>query len=266
MDVTLVVGNAFGGLLAAELVEPVVRRWPRAGLPEAPRGRCATCGRRLGVVASSALVGAPLGARRCPSCGKRPAVPWPWLAPVLGLVAAAVLAGFAWRIGPNPELAAYDVAGLALVTLAAIDLRVQLVPVRVLYPVLVAVAAGLVAASLVESRVSAIGHAAAVGLACFGVFLVVHLVVPEGMGFGDVRLAGLVGAVTGWLGPGWHGAADAFVALLAAFASGALVGVGLVALRGYGRKSRVPFAPFLSLGGVVGVVFGPQAAHVLLHV
>jgi leader peptidase (prepilin peptidase)/N-methyltransferase len=69
------------------------------------------------------------------------------------------------------------------------------------------------------------------------------------MGMGDVKLAGVMGL--------YLGLATA-PALLAAFLVGSVVGVALVVRRGGGRKMGVPFAPFLALGGLIGLLAGPE--------
>jgi leader peptidase (prepilin peptidase)/N-methyltransferase len=179
--------------------------------------------------------------------------------------AAALFGAMAARFGAVVALPAYDLLALGLLAITAIDLERQLVPIRVLYPTLLATGVLLGVASGVHGRWTELWHAAVVGLSAFGLFLAVHLVQPKGMGFGDVRLAGLVGGATGWLGTGWQGASEALVAMLVAFAAGAVVGVGLMLAKGYGRKSKVPFAPFLALGAIVAVLWGAPIAHLWLH-
>jgi leader peptidase (prepilin peptidase) / N-methyltransferase len=85
---------------------------------------------------------------------------------------------------------------------------------------------------------------------------VLVLLYPKGMGVGDVKLAPSLGAVMAW-----HGWASLVVGAFAAFVLGAVVGVlGILSGRA-GRKSAIPFGPFMILGAVVGVVFGPGIAH-----
>ena len=87
------------------------------------------------------------------------------------------------------------------------------------------------------------------GAAAFLALLLAALAYPAGMGMGDVKLAGVMGLYLGLpIAP----------ALMVAFASGALVGVAIIAREGGGRKKGVPFAPFLAFGGLVGVLAGPE--------
>jgi leader peptidase (prepilin peptidase)/N-methyltransferase len=80
------------------------------------------------------------------------------------------------------------------------------------------------------------------------------------MGMGDVKLSGIVGLALGWLGWG-----PLIVGAFAAFLVGAAVSIGLVMLHDGGRKTRVPFGPFMLIGVVIGVAAGHPLAHAYLH-
>lgn len=78
---------------------------------------------------------------------------------------------------------------------------------------------------------------------------VVALLWPGGMGLGDVKLALLLGFVLG---------VEVIVAMFAAFLVGGLVGIGLLVVGKRSRKDRIPFGPFLALGGIIGSLVGEQ--------
>lgn len=187
----------------------------------------------------------------------RPLAPRPL---VLAAVTAAALGGFAWRFGADVALAPFAVLAVALVAISAVDLERYLIPNRIVYPTLAIVAPLLVVASAVDSRWGSLARAAIAGAAAFAGFFAVHLAVPRGMGFGDVRLAGLIGLATGWLGLG-----HAFVGFFAAFVLGAVIGIGVMAATGGGRKTRIPFGPFLAVGAATAVIWGNPVAHALFH-
>ena len=102
--------------------------------------------------------------------------------------------------------------------------------------------------------------AAAAGLGAFAVFFVVWFVVPRGMGFGDVRLAGVIGVAIGYLG-----LLEAYVAFLTGFVLGLVFGLVLMVTSGGGRRTRIPFAPALCIGASVAVLWGAPIAHHLFH-
>lgn len=164
---------------------------------------------------------------------------------------AAVFAVLAARFGADAALPAYLVLGAGLVAISAIDLRHFIVPNHVLYPTLFAMAGLLVVAAAVDGTWSDLGRAALGGLAGFAAMLVVHLVNPAGLGFGDVRLAGLLGAALGWLSLG-----RVLLGLFLGFLAAAVVGVALMAAGRRTGKDSLPFGPFLVTGALVAIVAG----------
>jgi leader peptidase (prepilin peptidase) / N-methyltransferase len=89
----------------------------------------------------------------------------------------------------------------------------------------------------------------------FGILLVVHLISPAGMGFGDVKLAALLGVGLGWLAAGY---VTAFVLVVWALGIGAVaasvVGISLMAIQGLKRRTPIPFGPYLAFGGLFVVL------------
>jgi leader peptidase (prepilin peptidase)/N-methyltransferase len=93
------------------------------------------------------------------------------------------------------------------------------------------------------------------GAAMYAVYFLLCFAYPAGMGFGDVKLAGVLGMYTGWLGWGnWA------VGLFLGFFLGGVFGIALIAARRGGRKSAVPFGPFMLLGVLLAVLVGAQLA------
>jgi leader peptidase (prepilin peptidase)/N-methyltransferase len=258
MDALVTGVSAGAGLLLGAELEVLVDRLAERKPLDRPWWRCPSCAtpyRGWGLVPLSNAVFLRRGCRAC-----RERVAHPWRPVVLGVMSAVVLGAFAARIGADVVLAAYAVFGLSLVVMSAVDLERQIIPNRLVYSTLAALVPLFVVASAVDDRWGSLARAAIAAAAAFVAFLAVHLAVPRGMGFGDVRLAGVVGLATGWLGLG-----HAFVAFLAAFVLGALVGVLAMAVSGAGRKTRIPFGPFLAAGAVVTVLWGSPLAHALFH-
>jgi leader peptidase (prepilin peptidase)/N-methyltransferase len=258
MDAALTALCVAGGLVVGDGLEVVVERTGSRAPFDHPWWRCPTCATPATGLGLVPLVRSVARARACPGCHKP--VPHAWRPLDLALVTAVVFGAFAWRFGAQPALAAYAVFGAGLVAISAVDLEHMRIPNRIVYPTLFATAALLLVASAVDDRWGSLWRAAAAGAAGFGAFYLVHIVVPKGMGFGDVRLAGVVGFATGWLGLG-----HAFLAFAMAFLLGAFVGIGVMIATGGGRKTKVPFGPFLAAGAVLAVLWGGPLADAFFH-
>ena len=178
------------------------------------------------------------------------------MAPLLALVAAAV----ALRTGVHPEVAAHVVAAVGLVVLSVIDLDLFLLPKRLVYPVLLSTFALLVVAAIASGDGSTLRRAVLAGFAAWGALLVMHLVSPGGMGFGDVRLASLIGLDLGWIG-----SKQVMLGIFAGFLLAAVVGIALLATRKAGRRDAVPFGPFLAAGTLFVLMGGDLAFGLVRH-
>jgi len=243
------------GLVAGDLAEVAVERTGAHADWQRPWWACPTCGEVPTGLAAVPVVG-PWRRRRCPRCGA--VRPQAWRPVVLGVVTGAAWASLTATIGLHAPLPAALALVAALVVAAAVDLERLIIPTRVVAAGVVVVAAALVVASAVDGRWSALGWAAVSAAVAFSVFFVVHAVVPHGMGFGDVRLAGLIGLGTGWSAP-----SHAFVAFLAAFVLGAVGGVVMMMATGQGRRAKVPFGPFLAAGALVALLGGSWLGHLV---
>jgi leader peptidase (prepilin peptidase)/N-methyltransferase len=111
-------------------------------------------------------------------------------------------------------------------------------------------------AAAVDGQPHALLRAVIGMVALFAFYGLTWFVYPAGMGLGDVKLAGVVGLYLAFLGWG-----QLVVGAFSAFVVGAVVSVALVALRGGGRKTRVPFGPFMLVGVLIGIYAGHPVAH-----
>ena len=164
------------------------------------------------------------------------------------LFAAVVIARHA---GPNTWLALIFIA--ALVAITRIDLEHRIIPNRILAPL---AAAALILTAMFEPH-QLLEHLIA-GAAAGGFLLAAVLAHPGGMGMGDVKLAAVMGLVLG---------RAVAPALLVALIAGTVVGIAVMVRHGVreGRKTAIPFGPFLALGGVVGLFAGPALVNAYLQ-
>ncbi|MGH3096666.1 MAG: prepilin peptidase [Streptosporangiales bacterium] len=171
---------------------------------------------------------------------------------------AAALTGvafglLAWRFGPEPELIAYLVLVAGCVPLAIIDARAGRLPNKL---TLSTFAAGLLLlaanAALGVAGWTALAGALIGAAALAGMYLVLALANPSGMGLGDVKLALPLGLYLGWLG-----AATWMLGALLGAMFGALAALALLASRRASWRSRLPYGPFMVAGAFTAIAVAP---------
>lgn len=257
MDTTLVVvACAVMGLVVGSFLTVVVDRVPRGGSVIAPPSACGSCGNRL-----TALDLVPIGSwvalrGRCRHCdadiGVEPLV--------IEGATATIFVLFGLRFGADAVLPAFCVLGAALVALVWIDLREFRLPREITYTAFVLSSIVIVVAGLVGDEPRRIWQAflgAGIALAIMGL---IYLASRGGMGDGDVRLAPLLGLHLGWINPG-----IVPVGLFLGFLIGAVVGVAAMAIGSAGRKTALPFGPFLAAGTVLAVFVGQDVIDLVWH-
>ncbi|WP_411574386.1 prepilin peptidase [Streptomyces fradiae] len=172
--------------------------------------------------------------------------------PVAGAVGCALLAG---ATGWRPELAVWLLLAPFALLLAVVDRRVHRLPDPLTLPLAAAVPLLLGVAALLPGHAGSWWSSVQGGLALGGTYLVLFLVNPNGMGFGDVKLAAPLGAALGWYG--WPAV---LVGAFAGFVLGGAYGLGLVLRRRATRGSAIPFGPFMIAGAVLGLALGALAS------
>jgi leader peptidase (prepilin peptidase)/N-methyltransferase len=247
MTVIVAVISGVYGLLIGSFLNVVIWRVPRKESIVRPASHCPGCDARIANRDNVPVVSWLLLRGRCRNCGAAISVRYPFVELFTAVLFAAVGARFAhsWA------LPAYLVLAGALVALSAIDLEHYILPNRILYPTDAAAIVLLAVASGATHDWGAFIRALLAGAVAFAVFFVIHIASPRGMGFGDVRLAFLLGLALGWLG--WGEVAGG---LFAGFLYGAVIGVVLIAVKIRGRKQQIPFGPFLATGAMTFVLFG----------
>ena len=165
---------------------------------------------------------------------------------VLGGAGAAALAR-TWA-----EVVAYALLALACAVLVVVDFAAYRLPDAIVGPMYPVLFLALAVAAVTGGDWGRLGRAALAAGILLAVYLVLALINPSGLGLGDVKLAGLIGAFLGWLG--WQ---QVLLGTLAAFVCSAVVALLLLATRRATRKSEFPFGPWMIAGAVIGAVAGP---------
>ncbi|RPK92344.1 MULTISPECIES: A24 family peptidase [Streptomyces] len=173
------------------------------------------------------------------------------LAPLVTVVACVVLAA---ATGARPELIGWLALAPVAVLLAVVDRRVHRLPDPLTLPLAGAAVLLLGGAALLPGHAGSWTSGLLGGLALGGFYFLLFLINPNGMGFGDVKLALALGVALGWYG--W---AVLFLGGFAGFLFGAAYGLSLVLLRRAGRRTGIPFGPFMIAGALAGLLLGALA-------
>ena len=236
------------GLTIGSFAGVVADRVPHGDSVVRPPSHCDACGTPLRPIDNIPIVSYLLLGAKCRSCGAH--IPARVL--IVEVVTAALFVLLALRLQTLWALPAYCVFAAGLVALSTVDIQLHRLPTVIVYWTAGVGGALLVVASAATGDWNRLLDGAIGGAACFAVFFAIFFVVPKGMGFGDVRLAGLAGAFLGWLG-----LRVVPLGILTAFVIAGIPAVVLVILGKANRKSQLPFGPYLAAGALVGVCFGP---------
>jgi leader peptidase (prepilin peptidase)/N-methyltransferase len=257
VNAVLVVLCAVLGLAVGSFLNVVVWRVPRGESVVHPPSACPACGHAIRARDNVPVLGWVLLRGRCRDC----ASPISARYPTVEALTAVLFVVMALRFGLDPVLPAYLYLAAVGLALALIDLDTKRLPDVLTLPSY-AVAAVLLGGAALLGDDGGAALRALVGAAGVGAFyFVVWFVYPAGMGFGDVKLAPVVGAYLGWVSYG-----AVVVGAFLGFLYGAVVGVGLILLSKGGRKSKVPFGPFMLAGALTGILAGDWLADAYLSV
>lgn len=201
----------------------------------------------LGVPVQPWLLRGSVGGRRLPR----------WLAVELATV--VVFAALGGRYGDTTVVIPLLVLGAGLVAASAVDLEHLRIPDRITFPTLAVAVPVMVAVSASHHLTGALRGAMVGSISFFVLLLVPHLVYPRGMGFGDVKLALLMGLYLGWLG--WEPDAQVIGPVrlvLNSLVLGCFLGVvfGLVHAAATRRRGEFPFGPALASACLIVVIWG----------
>jgi leader peptidase (prepilin peptidase)/N-methyltransferase len=245
----VVILAAAGGALIGSFLNVVAHRLPRAESLVSPGSRCPHCGTPIKPYDNVPVLGWVLLRGRCRQCQAHISPRYPIVEALTALLAVSVV--LVKHSAPDVVLGLV-LLGI-LVPIALIDLEHRIIPNKITAPAAVAaVALGL------ALKPAGVPEQLIAGAAAGGFLLVFVLAYPRGMGIGDVKLAAVLGLFLG---------RSVAVAIMAAVIAGALVGGVIMARVGVeqGRKTAIPFGPFLALGGVLGLLAGPVIVHLYIN-
>jgi leader peptidase (prepilin peptidase)/N-methyltransferase len=248
LGVLIVVCGLFG-LAIGSFLNVVIYRVPRGLSVVSPRSACPGCGNPIAERDNVPIVSWLLLRRRCRHCSEPISVRYP----MVELACAGLFAGTAARFGYDWAVPAFLVLFAGLLALSVIDVERLILPKVIVWPVTLGVAALLVLASAVMGEWHALLVGAISAGAWFLLFYAMFVISPRLIGFGDVRLAPVLGLALGWLG--WR---YVILGFFAANLIGAVIGVALIATHRMSRQQQIPYGVFLALGCALAVFAGPE--------
>ncbi len=240
---------ALMGLAIGSFLNVVIYRVPKKMSIVSPRSACPSCGAFIAEKDNIPVVSWLLLRGRCRHCRASISPQYP----LVELACAGLFAGLAARLGYDWALPAYLVLFAGLLALSVIDVETLLLPRAIVWPLSIAVTALFVLAAAITGQWHDLLVGALSGAAWFAVFYAMNLASPRILGFGDVRLAPVLGLALGWLG--WR---YVLLGFFAANLIGAVIGIALIASKRISRQQQIPYGVFLAAGCAVAVFAGPE--------
>jgi leader peptidase (prepilin peptidase) / N-methyltransferase len=222
-----------------------------------PRSACPSCGHQISAIENIPVISYLFLQGKCKKCD----VPISARYPFVELLTGILFAGISYKLGATGLTFACWILILALVALTFIDIDTQLLPDDITLPLvwiglLVNMEHGLIDKGFCDLNSAVIGAVAGY-LALWSIYWLFKLVTgKEGMGYGDFKLLAAIGAWFGWqLLPA--------VILLSSIA-GTIVGISLIIFARHGRETPIPFGPYLAMGGIAALFWGPRLSQIYL--
>jgi leader peptidase (prepilin peptidase) / N-methyltransferase len=247
MDTLLILGCALLGLIIGSFLNVVIYRVPAGESVVSPRSRCPGCGAEIEARDNIPVLSWLLLRGRCRGC----AAPISARYPGVELLTGVAFGVTGWRFGLDWPLPAYLYLVAIGVALAFIDLDTRRLPNALTLPSYPVAGALLLIAAVGAGDLPAFWRALGGGAALFAFYFLLAVIYPAGMGFGDVKLAGVLGLYLGYLSWG-----SVVLGGFLGFLIGGLVGIGLILFAGGGRKTMLPFGPSMIAGALLTVWFG----------
>jgi leader peptidase (prepilin peptidase)/N-methyltransferase len=272
VEVGFIIALAGGvlGLAIGSFLNVVVYRVPAGLSIVAPPSACPKCGHHIRGFDNVPVLSWLVLRGRCRDCREPISARYPavelgtgvlFVVVVWRFLAGGVSAGGTSVAIATPLLIAFLYLAAVSVALALIDLDVRRLPNVIVLPSLVVAAALMTLEGILSGDYSALIRAGIAMGALFAFYFLLAFLYPGGMGFGDVKLAALLGLYLGWLGWG-----NLIVGTFAAFLLGGLFAVGIMIFRKAGRKTAIPFGPWMLLGAWIGILFGTNITAAYLAV
>jgi len=251
----VIVAAALIGLAVGSFLNVVIYRLPRGEPLSRPPSQCPNCGHAIRNRHNIPVVGWLLLRGRCRDCRQPISVRYP----LVEFVTAALFVALAWwlaDIDRPSAIPAYLFLAAIGVALAMIDFDTHRLPNAIVLPSYPVLAVLLAISAAIDSDWGALLRAVIGAISLYAFYFAIHFAYPVGMGFGDVKLAGLLGAALAYLS--WPALA---VGAFGAFLLGGLVGAVVILSRRGTGKTALPFGPFMIAATIVAIFVADPVWH-----
>ena len=242
------------GSFVGSFLNVVIYRIPLRRSIVSPPSACTQCGMRIKGYDNIPVLSWLILRGKCRTCSSRISMRYP----IVELFTGVFFGLVAWKFHANASalLVAFLYLAAVSVVLALIDMDTHTLPNRIVIPSYIIGIVLLGLTDVINGNHGAIIRGL-VGMISLGLFYFgMALIHPGGMGMGDVKFAGVLGLFLGYLG--WS---VLLVGAFSAFVLGGIFAIALIMFRGIGRKSGIPFGPWMLIGAWVGVFFGTSIVH-----
>ncbi|GAB4415376.1 MAG: A24 family peptidase [Thermodesulfovibrionales bacterium] len=244
------------GSIVGSFLNVCIYRMPRGLSIVRPSSRCPSCSAAIKPYDNIPVLSFLFLGGRCRYCRAKIPLRYPLVETLNAFMYIAVI----WRFGLNWHTPVLFAFCSAMIVITFIDLDFQIIPDAITLP---GIPVGLITGALLLpdpfARNSVLGFKEAIiGIMTGGgLFYIIAVLSRGGMGGGDIKMMAMVGAFMGWK-----------AVLLTTFSGsllGSIVGIFLMAFKGKGRKTRIPFGPFLSSGAIITLFYGQEILALYLH-
>lgn len=231
--------------------ELIIETTPKYNLV-VPRSACPKCGHQISALENIPILSFIFLRGKCAGCKTPISLRYPMIELLTGILAGLI----AWKFGVSGFALAAFVFTFSLIALTFIDFDTQLLPDDITLPLLWLGLLFNIGGGFTDLQSAVIGAAAGY-LSLWTIFWIFKIVTgKEGMGYGDFKLLAAIGAWFGWqLLP---------AVILLSSVAGSVIGIGLIILAKQGREVPMPFGPYLALGGIAALFWGPQLSRLYL--
>jgi leader peptidase (prepilin peptidase) / N-methyltransferase len=244
------------GSIVGSFLNVCIYRMPRKLSIILPSSMCPSCNVPIRPYDNIPLLSFLFLVGRCRRC--KAVIPFRY--PLVEFMNAALYVLVLWRFGLGLHTPVYFMFCSALIVITFIDLDFQIIPDRITLP---GIPIGLIAGSFLLPdpfmRYSLLGYKASIigFLAGGGIFYAVAVLSRGGMGGGDIKMMAMVGSLMGWK--------SVLLTTFLGSLTGAVLGISLMVFKGKGRKTKIPFGPFLALGALVTLFYGQEILYWYLN-